>query len=318
MLIDLGHEPIPTWTEAATLAYCHSIAANSEFVVESGSYMGASAKAMLWATGIHLWCVDKFEVFGTKQITELFLREWIQKGRCEIIQGDMDKAGEMYNRAKEEAAQYGISLTELAARRAEVIDPRGVWFAEQLRMQEAAKSLRDLTQAVGNYNLAMNGATKDQLAFAAAADPVAGKLAQQKTLLEEGLRVTKENQSPAEKYNQNHRELSALLKATTISQLTYNRAMMKANEELNKVTQPLQATLAGSAQSLANRDAYRELLNANKNLPAPVADLGSAVLAGSAESASRKDQTTYLKLILDELCKLNKTPPVNIKPADLR
>jgi hypothetical protein len=34
-------------------------------------------------------------VFGTKEITEMFLSGWISTGRCEIIQGDMDKAGEM-------------------------------------------------------------------------------------------------------------------------------------------------------------------------------------------------------------------------------
>lgn len=86
---------IPTWTEPETLNYCHSVAANCRFVVESGCYMGASAKAMLEGTECHLWTVDKFEVFGTLEISAMFLGRYIQQGRCEIIQGDMDRAGQM-------------------------------------------------------------------------------------------------------------------------------------------------------------------------------------------------------------------------------
>jgi predicted O-methyltransferase YrrM len=96
MLVDLNRASIPTWTELQTLMYCRSIALRSTLVIESGTYMGASARAMIETNpGCHLWCVDKFEVFGTREITELFLNQWIRKGQCEIIQGDMDKAGEM-------------------------------------------------------------------------------------------------------------------------------------------------------------------------------------------------------------------------------
>ena len=34
-------------------------------------------------------------VFGSVQITQLFLQEWIENGQCELIAGDMDKAGQM-------------------------------------------------------------------------------------------------------------------------------------------------------------------------------------------------------------------------------
>ena len=100
MLIDTYYESIPTWTEPETLAYCRSVARRSRVMVESGTYMGASAIELLqFGCGnnpdFHLWCVDKFEVFGTKQICEMFLSDWIKSGSCEIIQGDMDKAGEM-------------------------------------------------------------------------------------------------------------------------------------------------------------------------------------------------------------------------------
>lgn len=95
-MIDLADFKIPTWTERETLNYCRKIALNAAYMIESGTYMGASARAMLEYNGkTHLWCVDKFPVFGTKEITELFLDPWIRKGQCEIIQGDMDKAGQM-------------------------------------------------------------------------------------------------------------------------------------------------------------------------------------------------------------------------------
>ena len=96
MKIELNDEPIPTWTELETLAYCAEIARKSSFVVESGVYMGASSRVMLEANPtLHLWAVDKFMVFGTEAITRLFLREWIEDGNCELIVGDMDRAGEM-------------------------------------------------------------------------------------------------------------------------------------------------------------------------------------------------------------------------------
>lgn len=96
MLIELNRQKIPSWTEPETLEYCASVARRSTFMVESGTYMGASARAMLEANPLlHLWCVDKFMVYGTEQITRMFLADWIQQGRCEIIVGDMDKAGEM-------------------------------------------------------------------------------------------------------------------------------------------------------------------------------------------------------------------------------
>jgi predicted O-methyltransferase YrrM len=86
---------IPTWTEPETLKYLAALASKSTYAVESGTYMGASARAMLEQSAVHLWCVDLFPVFGTEQVTKAFLQDWIADGRCEIIKGDMDKAGEM-------------------------------------------------------------------------------------------------------------------------------------------------------------------------------------------------------------------------------
>lgn len=97
----IKQENIPTWTEPATLEYCRSVARKSSHMIESGCYMGASAFAMLEsAPRLHLWTVDKFMVFGTEQITRLFLGEFIAQGRCEIIIGDMDTAGSMLQHMK--------------------------------------------------------------------------------------------------------------------------------------------------------------------------------------------------------------------------
>lgn len=99
MKCDINDLPIPTWTEPATLSYLADVARNAEFAVESGTYMGASARALLMTNlKLHLWCVDKFEVFGTEPITRMFLADWINTGRCELIVGDTDKAFSMLPR----------------------------------------------------------------------------------------------------------------------------------------------------------------------------------------------------------------------------
>lgn len=87
---------IPTWTESWSLAYCCEMASKSSHAVELGTYMGASAFVMLKANPkLHLWCVDTFAVFGTKEITENFLDKEIKDGRCEIIVGDSQRGSEM-------------------------------------------------------------------------------------------------------------------------------------------------------------------------------------------------------------------------------
>lgn len=88
---------IPTWTEPASLAYWAEIASGSDCMVELGTYIGASALVMLEANPkLHLWCVDIFTAFAFNQeVAAYFLREHIKSGRCELIKGDSEKAGEM-------------------------------------------------------------------------------------------------------------------------------------------------------------------------------------------------------------------------------
>lgn len=104
---------IPTWTETLTLAYLCELASKSDRIIECGTYLGASAKAMLLANNfLTLWCIDTFECFGepmmleylkntdvvekfgvtTKFICEnISLAQWVEQGRCRLIQGNSEE-----------------------------------------------------------------------------------------------------------------------------------------------------------------------------------------------------------------------------------
>lgn len=86
---------IPTWTEPYNLAFLAEHASKAQYAVELGSYMGRSAKVMLDAGCQHLWAVDNFQVFGTMEICQHFLADYIFKGQCELIKGDSIRAHEM-------------------------------------------------------------------------------------------------------------------------------------------------------------------------------------------------------------------------------
>jgi len=90
-----------TWTEDLTLCWLAEHCRGAALMVESGTYMGASAAMMLEAnhTG-HLWCVDKFMVAGTQKVTEFFLAPYIAANQCELIVGDSTKAAEMLQHLK--------------------------------------------------------------------------------------------------------------------------------------------------------------------------------------------------------------------------
>lgn len=84
VIADTAH--IFTWTEPYALAWLAEQSHQCDYIVESGTYMGASAFAMLRASSRpHLWCVDPFAVAGTEKVTRYFLRDYISKGRCEIL-----------------------------------------------------------------------------------------------------------------------------------------------------------------------------------------------------------------------------------------
>jgi len=91
-----------TWTEDHVLVYLCEAASRAKVIIESGTYMGASAHAMLLAAPIdsHMWCIDKFMVAGTEFVTRQNLGPWIVSGQCELIVGDSDRGADMLQHMK--------------------------------------------------------------------------------------------------------------------------------------------------------------------------------------------------------------------------
>ncbi len=96
-IIRLTRKACWTWTEDYVLEYLCRLAAGSRILVESGTYMGASAYAMMLAApkDAHMWCIDKFPVAGTEHVSRRNLAPWISPGRLEIIVGDSERGGDM-------------------------------------------------------------------------------------------------------------------------------------------------------------------------------------------------------------------------------
>jgi predicted O-methyltransferase YrrM len=97
MMVDGIQHQIPTWTEPETFDYWRLLAGQSQWMVESGTYIGASAYAMLEANpNLHLWTVDHFQAFAfNEEIARFILGKFIAEHRCETVKGNMDKAGEI-------------------------------------------------------------------------------------------------------------------------------------------------------------------------------------------------------------------------------
>jgi len=77
-----------TWTEDHAMAYLAEQARQCDLIVESGTYMGASALMMLEATrGLNtkVFAVDPFMVEGTEFVTRLNLQEHIASGRAIVM-----------------------------------------------------------------------------------------------------------------------------------------------------------------------------------------------------------------------------------------
>lgn len=86
-----------TWTEDEVLDYLCQQAETANIIVESGTYMGASAYAMLSAAprDAHIWCIDKFMVAGTEHVTRRNLKYWMERAQCELIVGDSERGADM-------------------------------------------------------------------------------------------------------------------------------------------------------------------------------------------------------------------------------
>lgn len=93
----------PTWTEPHCLAYLAEQASKSEYALELGTYIGASALVMLRANPkLHLWTCDHFGAFwGNEAMARHYLSKEIAEHRCEIIVGDSKRAAEMLSHMKQ-------------------------------------------------------------------------------------------------------------------------------------------------------------------------------------------------------------------------
>lgn len=74
-----------TWTDPAELAWLAEQASRYSNVIEIGSYMGHSAKVMATACQGCVYAVDPFEVAGTRNVFEYFLRDELAKGKVRIV-----------------------------------------------------------------------------------------------------------------------------------------------------------------------------------------------------------------------------------------
>ena len=89
-------EHIPTWTEGHNMCYCAEEASKASWIVEIGTYMGASALMMLLANpGLRLTCIDTFTQFGQDKVTQHFLRD--HSSRCNLIKSNSRQAAKMFS-----------------------------------------------------------------------------------------------------------------------------------------------------------------------------------------------------------------------------
>lgn len=96
-IVQIVKASIFTWTEDNVMEYLCEAARSAKVIVETGCYMGATARAMLMAApqDAHLWTIDTFAVAGTEFTSRLNLQPWIRAGRCELIVGDSQRGAEM-------------------------------------------------------------------------------------------------------------------------------------------------------------------------------------------------------------------------------
>lgn len=118
----------------------------------------------------------------------------------------------------------------------------------QERSAELTKEVNDLTDSLrvqaatfhmGSreaqlWALNMRGVGVEQLRMAQALDKTLTSMEKQRELLEKGKELTKQYQTPLEKFRETQRTLNELLKANAISMQTFTRAIMDARAELLK------------------------------------------------------------------------------------
>lgn len=150
-------------------------------------------------------------------------------------------------------------------------------FEAAVAAQELAKDVSDLTKSfqeqaatagmtagqIEIYKLKMRGATDEQLSAARAANAFNEYQEEQKKLLNRGAEITKQFQSPQEKFAETQKELDTLLGSGAISIETYNRALEDAKKQMGQdytvdfKANGVDAVLSGSSEALSRIAEFR-------------------------------------------------------------
>lgn len=190
------------------------------------------------------------------------------------------------------------------------------------------------SEQVKIFKLQMMGASEAELANARGLENMLHWLRENKKLMEEGARVTKEFRTPTEKFADRVKELEKMLEAGAISETTFGRAMEDAKKKLKEAEkgakgarqeiQSFDAALVGSAEAASRIQAQRDRLRVDWPTGGRTASGGPAVVErnaaaiGGAEGAQRQEQqVAVMKEMRDGIKQLVKKPAVELKPAGL-
>ncbi len=170
----------------------------------------------------------------------------------------------------------------------------------------------------------LDGLSEAQLVGARALDQSLSRLEKQKKLMEEGAAVTKEFQTPLQKFNEQQTELQELLNANAITTETFTAAMNKARESLEKpikvnfTISGIQALEAGTAEAAARIEAFRAHARRSVQItqarrPVQIAQAAAAPPAPERRFGPRLSTESEIKSARKELFGITKDQPEMIK-----
>lgn len=206
------------------------------------------------------------------------------------------------------------SIRELEAAMAKIADPakkdKAANDIAELQGRRRTTQQQELTKAMLEYTMSLEGASKAQIAMAMAAEGGMNKqMVYQIDLLKQAAAVTEQYLLPQDKYAKEQRRLDLLMKEGLITQQTYNRALGAAQKDLLAVQKPGNAALFGSAEARSRMEAQREMTK-------PVFRLGldsrTSEEPGNAKAAqvTRERMAVLLEEIKAALAKEAKKPDV--------
>lgn len=192
---------------------------------------------------------------------------------------------------------------EKAAKAAEKLDSSCKSLTKSLEESLATWGMSSREASI--YKLEVEGASKAQLAAANDANAVLDLLEAQQRMFDAGATMNEEFMDPQEKFNEKMAELNELLSLGAITQQTFNKAQVKAKddladatkgvEELRHEVQKLDATLSGGAEAKARISAFATMMGAD----VPANRTNAQPTSGSAPMMqSNKTLTDVLTVLL--------------------